>query len=429
MGEVETSRRTFISRGLAVAGLAGASMLGLEACAAGGDTATGNGRTAVNLWIGSGADPLLSTTQQLADTFTKANPNIEIKIRTFTGYLALLQALQVSVAAGQAPDVAWIGYNHLRYVATVLPVVPIADLGVKLDGYEPNIRALGEVKGKQIGAPFGLSDLVVFYNADLLAAAGVDADNPPATWSAWHDAATKIKSAKGVPAINLQQFPGDNFVLQAMVESNGGTILGCSSGHHATGLANSESIQAVEFMARMLADGLSLNVQAAQASQAFLAGETATLITGSSATGTLVKQANFRLKAASFPSFEGKARRLPGGGNALCSFAKTSTNKTAAAKVINFMTSAESLDIWTKATGYLSPRADIGEAASEFERAAIDGRKDLVPWTSYPGQNGLQGAQVISDAVAAVLGGQDSAQTRLTAAAKTIDSLFGHEPC
>ncbi|MGW4123092.1 hypothetical protein [Nocardia sp. NPDC004711] len=177
MGEVEASGRTFIGKAPAVTGLAGAGMPGLQACGTGNGASTSNGRTVVNLWLGSGAEPCVSTTQQLADAFTTINPNIEIEIRTFTGYFALLQAVQV-------------------------------------------------------GTPFALYDPMVYYNADLPAAA-------------------KIKSVTGLQAIGLKQFPGDNYVLQAMVESNGGSVLGCSSGHYATGPARSESIQAVEFMAQM----------------------------------------------------------------------------------------------------------------------------------------------------------------------------------
>lgn len=425
MSQAETSRRTFLTGALAAGGLAGAGILGLEACAP-TSSSDPNEPVTLNYWIGGAA--ISPAAQQLIDAFTKANPHITVTPRGFNGYLALLQGIQSSVAAGQAPEVAGIGYNHLQYAASVLPVTPVADLGVTLDGYAPNIRALGQSKGKQIGAPYTLSVLVAFYNADLLAAAGVDTTNPPTTWSAWHDTAAKIKSAKGVPTINLQQYPGDNFILQAMAEGNGGSVLQCSTGHYAAGIAQPESIEAVDYMAQMIKDGLSLNVQAAQASQAFLAGQTATLITGSSTTVTLKKQAGFTLGAVPFPTFDSKPRHLPGGGNALCSFAKSSQTKAAAAKFINFMTTAENLSTNANATGVLSPRAS-GDSSDPLLKVAVDERNDLVPWTSYPGKNGLQGAQVISDAVVAVLGGQDSAQTRLTAAAKTIDSLFGHETC
>ncbi|MFE3279967.1 ABC transporter substrate-binding protein [Nocardia sp. NPDC059239] len=425
MSTLAPSRRTFITGSLAAAG-----MLGLAAC--GGGFSNTGGRTTLNFWINPPGSVGLPTMQGLVDEFEKTNPDIKVKLRTFTGYAALLQAVQSSVAAGQPPDVAQIGYNYINYAAKAYPMVSLDDLGVKLDGYPRNILAMGQSGGRQVGAPYGLSDLVVYYNADVLGAAGLDATKPPSTWEQWRQAAAAIKASQSMPAITFQRFPGDNYILQTMTESNGGSILGCSNGIYSSGVASAESVQAVEFMVQLIKDGLSLEVQTAQASQSFLAGQTATLITGSSSTQTLRQQAGFRLDIAPLPSFGTKPRRIPGGGNSLCSFAKTAAGEQAAGKLISFLTSANSFETWVQKTGYLSPREGVAReraASDKFISVAEAQMADLVPWASFPGPKGLQGSQVLDDAVTAILGGQTDARAGLTEAARKLNELIGSEHC
>ena len=49
--------------------------------------------------------------------------------------------------------------------------------------YAPAAASLGELNGETYGMPFVLSTPVLYYNASLFAAAGLDPANPPTTWA------------------------------------------------------------------------------------------------------------------------------------------------------------------------------------------------------------------------------------------------------
>ncbi len=49
-------------------------------------------------------------------------------------------------------------------------------------GFSDTILKLAQVNGKQVGLAFATSNPIMYYNADLVKAAGGDPDQPPKTW-------------------------------------------------------------------------------------------------------------------------------------------------------------------------------------------------------------------------------------------------------
>jgi multiple sugar transport system substrate-binding protein len=375
--------------------------------------------------------------RELVAAFNKAHPDIVVsehfQPNTYTG---LLENLQARMAAKNPPDVAQIGYLYIDYVVKNLPYSPVGDsLDARfLRDFPGNLLDLARRDGKLVGMPYALSNIVTFYNADMLKAAGLDPNAPPTTWDGWRDAARKIKEKTGKPGIYVQVLD-DNWSTQAMIESHGGRLLGCSAGHSAPAFDSPAAAGGIQYWSDMVHDGDALNVLWNQGQQAFVAGQVATFITTIAKRDTLQTSVKFDLRATTFPTF-GKTRpRLPAGGNALMVFSQAPEKRAAAIEFIKYLESPEALAIWTKGTGYIPTNPRAREALADFlqknamERVAMDQTPLVVPWTSFPGKDGLAAEQELFGALQRSLSGETPAATALGAAAQRVAPTIAGEPC
>ncbi len=388
----------------------------------------------------------LPALRELIREFERRNPDVRVEERYHANaYTGLLQNLQAALAAGNPPDVVQMGYLYIRYAAKNFPYVPIAELARRYGGerhlrrFAPNILALGQVEGTLVGVPYSLSNIVAYYNADLFRRAGLDPDRPPSTWEGWRRAAHQIKERTGKYGIYLILLD-DNWAIEALIRSNGGTLLRCTGGVYRTGVDGKEAVEALAMWASLVRDGLALGVPLQQGEQAFLAGEAASFMTTIARRAGLQEQTKgrFELRAARFPTFGGKPPALPGGGNVLMVFSRDPKKQEAAWKFIQFLTSPEGFTLWTKGTGYVpllpelirDPRylKDFVEK-NPIQKVAVEQLPFTVPWTSFPGPNGLAASQALFRAVQRALAGQAPAEVALKEAAAEINRLIGAERC
>lgn len=388
----------------------------------------------------------LPAVRELIAEFQKRNPTIRVEERFQpNAYTGLLQNLQAALAAGNPPDVAQIGYLYLNYVAENFPFVPLTELQRKFGGdfsrFPANVMALGQVGGVQLGMPYSLSNIVTYYNADLFRKAGLNPDRPPQTWAEWRAAARQLKERAGKPIYPIYiQLLDDNWSLEALIASNGGSLLTCQNGFAAPGFASREAVEALQFWADLVKEGLALNALWNQGEQAFLAGEVAAYMT------TIAKRAGlqagsrgkFELRGTKFPRFGSKPTRLPAGGNVLVVFAKDPAKQEAAWKFIRFLTSEEGFTIWTKGTGYVPLLPHLADdprylkdfiAQNPIQRVGIEQLPNTYRWTSFPGANGLAASQALFKATQRALSGQVSAQVALSEAAQEVSRLIQGEKC
>lgn len=388
----------------------------------------------------------LPALRQLIREFERRNPGIRVEERYQpNAYTGLLQNLQAALAAGNPPDVTQIGYLYTQYVAENFPFVPAEELDRKYTGgrllgrYAPNIRALGMAKGRMVGVPYSLSNIVTYYNADLFRQAGLNPDRPPATWEGWRQAARQIKARTGKYGLYLILLD-DNWAIEALIRSNGGSLLRCEGGFYRTGVDSPEAAQALATWAGLVREGLALGVPLQQGEQAFLAGEVAAFMTTIARRAGLQEQTKgrFELRGAPFPTFGSKPPALPAGGNVLTVFARDPKRQEATWKFIQFLTSPEGFTLWTKGTGYVPLLPGLTQdprylkdfvAQNPIQRVAIQQLPFTVPWTSFPGKNGLAASQALFRATQKALSGQATAENALKEAAQEINRLIGGERC
>jgi len=113
---------------------------------------------------------------------------------------AVDQKLLASIAGGVPPDVVNLNTESILRMAEVHALVD-TDAAVPSDvraRYFPNIWASLRYQGRSYGIPWYVVPDVLAYNRGLFQRAGLDPAHPPATTTAFADAAVQIKQRTGV---------------------------------------------------------------------------------------------------------------------------------------------------------------------------------------------------------------------------------------
>ncbi|MDT0343916.1 sugar ABC transporter substrate-binding protein [Streptomyces litchfieldiae] len=109
---------------------------------------------------------------------------------------ALLAAQQ-----GDTPDIIVLDNPVVSTLAEAGVLTPAGDLGLDVSGISENLLAAGQLEGETYGVPIGANTLALYYNAEVLAAAGVD----PASVTDWEslNAALEAVTAAGGKGITF----------------------------------------------------------------------------------------------------------------------------------------------------------------------------------------------------------------------------------
>ena len=230
----------------------------------------------------------------------------------------------------------------------------------------------------------------------------------------------------------LQEY-ADNWTQQAIIESNGGSMLKKENGKTLAGFDTPEAAEAYQLLADMVQEGTGLHATNEEGFQAYLSGKLGMVCTTIGKRANFEKSAKFEVMAAPFPKFEGKELKVPAGGNFLMLFSKDDAKKQAAIEFIKYLESPEALLKWSTGTGYLPPRKGVENDPNGFKKlvdtnknvqVALSLMPNLVPWASFPGANGLQAEQLLIDARDIILSGKESAAQALHETAEKINSLM-----
>jgi multiple sugar transport system substrate-binding protein len=145
-----------------------AALLATTAVLLGRSGEPGGGKIVVTVRLWS--DQIAAAYLESFDAFTRAHPNIEVRVN-LVAYSTYFNTLRTDVAGGSADDIFWVSNAYLAAYADsgrLIKIEPAAD-------WEHAVVHQFTRGGVLWGVP-QLTDagIAVFYNADLLAAAGVD---------------------------------------------------------------------------------------------------------------------------------------------------------------------------------------------------------------------------------------------------------------
>lgn len=423
-----------------------AAMMGLAGCStqqATEKTAEGNSEEAkepveITFWHVYSENFGAPVIKAMVDEFNSTHEDIKVKeVYNPDMYPGLMQNLQAEVAAGNPPSICMIGYNYIKYFAANFNYISPQDL---IEQYVPedkeylsntfmdNVLNLAQVDGEQIGMPYCISAPILCYNPELFEQAGLNPDERPKSWDEVREFAKQITEKTGEYGFYMQEY-ADNWAIQGLLESNGARMLEDNRAAFAT----QEGIDAYQILADMvLKDKSALHITADEGIQAFCNGKVGIACISSAKIGTVTQAAQFDVKGAEFPGFDGKERRLPTGGNFLPITAQTEEEQKAAWEFIKFAMQPEWLAKWTENTGCLPPRQEVVDEEglknyieeNQMLRVAFDEMDDLYSWAAYPGDMGTQAEQLLADTRDKILDGSQTPEEALKEAENTLNEML-----
>lgn len=181
---------------------------------------------------------------QMVDAFNAEHPDIQVVMTSQAEYYT---QLSTAAAADTLPDVAIVHADQVATQAFRNVIKPIDDLvtdmGIDGSDFPEPVWAAGEVAGSRYSIPLDIHPMTMFYNADLLSAAGIE--NPPATAEEFEAAATAVTSGDNKGFDITGGFPIMQ-IFQMLLHQYGGTEFN-EEGTEATW--NSEAgVQALQWM-------------------------------------------------------------------------------------------------------------------------------------------------------------------------------------
>lgn len=205
---------------LAIASLAMVSLM--TACSATTpDPAEGADDLVLRMTIWSANPDHVKLFEDAGDAFAEQSPRVsDVKIESFN--LADLDTLfTTQIAAGDPPDVSWLPVeSSLQYIqaGALVDLTKTIDAtdGFDFDDFIPSLLERWTDGDAVYGIPFSTGPLVMYYNKDLYAQAGVkDPSQLMAegdwTWDAFRETSKQLHDALGVPGYVLNDFDFKNW--------------------------------------------------------------------------------------------------------------------------------------------------------------------------------------------------------------------------
>lgn len=376
-----------------------------------------------------GATAGTDTVNALVSRFEQLHPNIDVTARAPQGGIAeITQSVQRAVVAGNAPDVGQLIFSDLRFVAGDLGAKPLDQL-VGADAvrelfeagphpYHPRAAVLGDLDSHTYGIPYVFSTPVLFFNADLFRAAGLDPADPPSNWAEVQQAAVAIADATdagGAFVSCVEGAGGGDWCLHGILQSNGGRALSEDGKRLEFGEPPAvEAVATLQGLAQAAPDSMP-NITNADAQDRFSRGGLGMILTTSALQrGFLTaSQGGFELRATGMPGFGDRPATPTNSGSALFVLTDDPVRQAAAWELITFLTSSEAETMITEGIGYVPLRSSLIDDPAYLQPftaqqaglvepnvAQLD---RLVPWPSFPGRDYGQIQRLMMDAVTEVV--------------------------
>jgi len=176
----------------AAAGIVAATGLVLAGCAGGTESGDEGGPVTITYtnFISAGGNE--ENLQKIVDAFEAENENVTVEVTTLP-YADYFTALQTDLAGGTVSDVFDIELaNYASYQESGV-LAPLE--GVDTSVYQTSLAESYATDGTQYALPTSFSNVVLYYNADLFDAAGLEYPTADWTWEDEKAAAEKLTDA------------------------------------------------------------------------------------------------------------------------------------------------------------------------------------------------------------------------------------------
>lgn len=282
------------------------------------------------------------------------------------GYADVQTAIQTTIDGGGSPPALAVMLATALYdLINADYIVPLDDYLLGLDDgdayladFLPAFLENSYYDEQLWSIPFQRSAVVLYYNADLFADAGLDI---PTSWQTWAEAASALRGPEGGTVTWGLQFPSDwpYWLFQPLAIGNGQNILedDCTVVFDAPAV-----IEAIQFYNDLSAvyNAMPAGVQAnwATATSDFASGATAMITHSSGSLSSILNQAEFEVGVMPYPGKEeGTYASVPGGGNFYIMKDAPQEERDAAWLFVEFLSRPEYVADYSINTGYIASRS------------------------------------------------------------------------
>ncbi|MBA2520709.1 MAG: extracellular solute-binding protein [Chloroflexia bacterium] len=339
-------------------------------------------------------------------------------------YEEVMQRTQANISAQIGPAIAVTGWKYGAFADAALAIADLQEVGGPevdplLARYYPWVVDFLRFNDKIIGLPFSTSNLVIFYNKNLFAQAGLDPEQPPRTWEEVAAFARQLQAETRVEAPLIGEM--NEFVAQYFVQYNGGRIL---DDQGQAVFDSAAGIGGIEVWSGLTRDGLHVVIEGSQRNPTFLGGNAA--MNFGSITGIRSYGANaaFDLGTGPFPAIGEQPRQPAGGGNFLGVYAREAEQREGAWAFLQFVNSPAGAEIWNQ-SGYLSliPEDNL-EPIPGQEPAYAQMEAGMNIETMWPGPRGLEAMNIFNEWIARIVSGDVELATGMHDAKDAVAALL-----
>jgi sn-glycerol 3-phosphate transport system substrate-binding protein len=314
-------------------------------------------------------------------------------------------------------------------------VVETDDERAWLKSFYPALMENGTTGGKTWGIPFQRSTIVMYYNKDAFRDAGLDPENPPATWDELVSAGQKL--TKTDASGNVERWgamiPSTGYpywMFGALTKQNDQVLMNREGNE--TFFDDPDTVEALQYWVDLGAKHKVMpsgTIEWGTLRQNFLEGRTAIMWHSTGNLTVVKKKAGFDFGVAMLPAK--KTRGTPtGGGNFYIFKQTTPEERKAAMKLVRFLTQPERTAEWSIKTGYIGTRPDayktkaLEDYVATFSPAAV--ARDQLKFATAELSTYQTGRvrKLLDDAIQAALTGGKTPGDALGAAQKQADRLL-----
>lgn len=381
-------------------------------------TASKDGKTEITFWHYMSEDKEGQFVNQAVDEFNTSQDEIYVTAQ-YLPREELMKQYTIGVVSGELPDCGMVDNpDHNSYASMGV----FEDITELYNSWEDASFMEGSINScyyedKLYGLPWGNNCLGLFYNKEMLDAAGVAV---PTTWTELEAACEKLTTdtTKGLAISAIGNEEG-TFQLMPWLLSSGGSV---------NDLSSEGSKQAMSYLYGLIDKGYisreCVNWTQADAEKQFASGQAAMMINGPWQFSGLANDApDLDYGVAKVPKADnGEYASVLGGENvAICKGA----NVEASWKFLTWITSKEKSQEICKSIGRFSPRADVnvqemfaGDELNSVFAEVMPGAQSRGPSPNWP-----EISAAIYTAQQEVFTGQKDVDTAMTDAQAKIDAI------
>lgn len=387
--------------------------------------------------VGGGPDALIDA---LCKQYHEENPNVIVNPVYAGSYADTRTKVQAAIKAGNIPDMAILFSIDLYSLLAMDAVIDINSMCVTpedqewlngfYDGFMMNSRA-GDVT---YGIPWQRSTIVLYYNKEAMAAAGLDPESPPTTWDEMKEMAKKMTIVENGQTTQYGiEIPSDGYaywMLQTFcVQQNGFNLM--NEDGTETYYNDPRTAEGMRYWKSLAEDGSMPEgiVAWATTPSDFIEGKTAMMYHTTGNLTSVKNNAKFDFGVAMLPAKDSPGSPT-GGGNFYIFKGISEERQKAAFEFIKWMTDDERVAQWSIDTGYVATRPTAYDTermkayAEEFPYCLVARDQLEYGYAELSTYNQAEVQKAIDDAISYVMTNQQEIEPALETAQQTAEGIL-----